>query len=359
MEFTIDNKSLARVLSRAASVTAAKSPMPILQNALIEADGDTLRVRATDTRIGVELTAQSKVKTPGYICVEARHAYEVAKTLPNGEVKIQVEGTCCQIRAGRSKFKLPCIPGDDFPSLPRPSSEQSFTVEGRELARMLAQGAFAAVDDVSRPNLGGALFTPTDDGLSVVSTDGHRMAYAVGKRRGAVPRMIVPIGAHSEIKRLCEGVDGDVEVSCSGGYVFFTVGTETVSAKLSDVAFPPYEKVIPKSSVNTLAVARAPLIDMLKRIRVEAKNAKTGVHLVISEGSLAGEAVHADGEAYDSIDCDANFELRIGANIDYLIEAVSVLRDDEVVLAFNGHLDPILVKAPSGECLSVTMPLRV
>lgn len=378
MELTISKKDFLRGLSRTHAVADRKSSMPILSNILLEADGTAnLRLAATDLYLGVSALAPAKIKKGGSVAVSARTLFEIVKNLPEGEVKWTVgENHAAEIRAGKVRYKIPGMPGDDFPPLPNPGKGELSELDADMLGELIALTQYSMSTDDTRPHLAGALFEGDGKLVRMVTTDGHRLSKAERRLPDGGPMlnfsMLVPNKGIVELKRVIEDARGDrgkgdegvtIGVATAGGNAFFRRDGLQLSVKLADEQFPPYSKVIPQSQSRRVVAVRGMLIEALRRISLVASDKSGGVRLTIEAGKLQITSENPDvGEGSEEIDVDyAGDPLVIGFNAKYLLDVLTALTHDEVALELSGELDPGVVK-PGGDgvgFIGVIMPMRI
>lgn len=360
-ELTIQRNELARVLSGAASVASKKSPINALKAALLEASDGNLNVRATDQYLGIEENAKCGVKKPGRVAVDAAKLFELTRSLPNGEVSLKAAGVNLELRASKAKLKLPTVDSGDFPQLPHSADAKLVsTVEANELIRAIKQGSYAMVAEDNRPALGGTLFESDGNTLSLVSTDGKRMAVARIDCNPQKAYLLVPMKGVSEARKMAESNAGKaVEIRATESTAFFCANGTILSVRLIDHPFPPWRKVMPSGHRQRVTIDRSTLSSVIKRIALVADNHDGGcVILDFVEGVLCVRGA-GQGEGEEDIECDAIATQRICVNPSLFVQAVDVVPDDDAVLELSGEFDPIVIRGESSaEMLAVVMPRR-
>jgi DNA polymerase III subunit beta len=372
MELSISKRDFLRGLSRTHAVADRKSSMPILSNVLLSADdAGVLRLAATDLYLAVSASVEASVKRAGSIALSARTLFDIVKNLPEGEIKLAVDKNhAVQLRSGKIKFRIPGVPGEDFPPLPSPGGSSFSELDAASLGQLIALTQYSMSNDDTRPHLAGALFEGDGKVARMVTTDGHRLSKAEVSAEGSASfNMLVPQKGIAELKRLIEDVRSDKKgekvtlgVATVGGSAFFRGHDVLLSAKLADEQFPPYAKVIPQSSSRRVVAARELLVDSLRRISLVASDKSGGVRLVLEPGRLEIISENPDvGEGSEELEVDfAGEKLSIGFNARYLLDALSALPDDEVALELGGELDPGVVKPVSDtRYVGVIMPMRI
>ncbi len=375
MELTISKKSFLRGLARTHGVADRKSSMPILSNILLSAEGtDTLRLAATDLYLGVNATVKAEVKKGGMIAVSARTLFDIVKNLPEGEITWTVgENQAAEIKCGKVRYKIPGMPGEDFPPLPNPGDAEFAELDGEVLGGLIAHTQFSMSTDDTRPHLAGALFEGDGKIVRMVTTDGHRLSKAEVKQGDGAAMlnfsMLVPNKGVGELKRLIEDAKADkdqkptVGICTSGGSAFFRRDDIMLSVKLADEQFPPYAKVIPSQQGQKVRMGRNQIIEALRRISLVANDKSGGVRLQIESGQLKITSENPDvGEGSEELDIDyAGEPVNIGFNARYLLDALGCLTSDDVSLEITGELDPGVVKPENEDVdfVGVIMPMRI
>lgn len=377
MELTISKKSFLRGLARTHGVADRKSSMPILSNVLLSTDSTSaLRLAATDLYLGVSATAEAQVTGGGSVAVAARTLFDIVKNLPEGEVKWTVgPNHAAEIRCGKVKYRIPGMPGDDFPPLPSAGRAEFVELEAEAVADLIARTHFSMSTDDTRPHLSGALFEGDGKVVRMVTTDGHRLSKAEHRVEGSMLNftMLVPNKGIGELRRLVddlkaeqkkgEGEPAKVGIATTGGNAFFRGSDVLLSVKLADEQFPPYSKVIPQQQKRRVVCSRQSLLDSLRRISLVSSDKSGGVRLGLEAGSLRIVSENPDvGEGSEELDVDyAGDPVTIGFNARYIVDVLSSLTNDEVALELSGELDPGVIKpvGDTADFVGVVMPMRI
>ncbi len=380
MEFIISKHSLLRGLNRTHTVADRKSSMPILSNILLTVQGPgKLELSSTDLYLSVQSQVEADVKKGGSIAVSSRTLYEIVKNLPDADIRWQVtENHSSQLQCGKVKYKLPCLSGEDFPTLPSPGNAKFTEVSTEALLELIGLTQYAMSHDDTRPHLAGALFEGDGNVIRMVATDGHRLSKAECAHSSAKEQlnfsMLIPAKGITELKRLIEdtgasrgnkseeGAASSVEIVKVGNSAFFRRGDVQLSVKLSEEQFPPYNKVIPQSQQREIVALRTSLTEALKRISLVASDKSGGVRLNISAGTLQITSENPDvGEGSEELSVDfAGEPIVVGFNARYMIDVLGALKSDEVKLSLGGELDPGVLRSVSdANFVGVIMPMRI
>ncbi|MFW5875685.1 MAG: DNA polymerase III subunit beta [Myxococcota bacterium] len=379
MELTISKKDFLRGLARTHAVADRKSSMPILSNVLLSADGtQAVRLAATDLYLGINAQAPARIDRGGSVAVSARTLFDIVKNLPDGDVSLKVgENHAVELRCGKVRYKIPGMPGDDFPPLPNPEDATFVEIDANVVGDLIALTQYSMSTDDTRPHLAGALFEGDGKVARMVTTDGHRLSKAERKLGEGAPMMnfsmLIPHKGVSELRRLIEdartaaGKGEDTElpiaIATSGGNAFFQRDDIHLNIKLADEQFPPYAKVIPQQQSRKVTAQRAALVEALRRISLVANDKSGGVRLSLEPGLLRITSENPDvGEGSEELDVDfAGEPVVIGFNARYLLDALGGLTEDEVAIELSGELDPGAIK-PVGsdyDFVGVIMPMRI
>ncbi|MBK8171505.1 MAG: DNA polymerase III subunit beta [Sandaracinaceae bacterium] len=376
MELSISKKNFLRGLARTHAVADRKSSMPILSNILLSTDGkSTLRFAATDLYLGVSASAEATIVKPGTVAVPARTLFEIVKNLPEGDVSFVVGPThAVEIRCGKVRFKIPGMPGEDFPALPSPGDAKLAELDIDTLSELIARTHYSMSTDDTRPHLAGALFEGDGKNVRMVTTDGHRLSKAEKKVSEGLMNfsMLVPSKGIAELRRLIEDAKGDktkgddkpmtVGIASVSGNAFFRRDGIQLSVKLADEQFPPYSKVIPQQQDRRIIISRTAFSEALRRIALVASDKSGGVRLSIEAGKLHITSENPDvGEGSEDLDVDfAGKPVVIGFNAKYVLDVLAALPDNEIALELSGELEPGVIKAAGdANFVGVIMPMRI
>jgi DNA polymerase-3 subunit beta len=254
----------------------------------------------------------------------------------------------------------------DFPALPSPKkSIKVAMVPVDALAELVDKTVFSVSTDEARGNLNGVLFESNGELGTMVSTDGHRLTKLSLPLAG--PKLergiIIPRKGMLEIKRILDRLGGgQVGVTVDGQHIFLQTDTMTLSVKLNNVVFPPYEQVIPKKYDRRVTADRAELVDMLTRAEVMAPEKTATVRVQLAAGSMQVTADNPDlGVAHQEIEVEYQGDpLVAGFNARYMLDILGGCESQRVTLDFQGELDPCVIRPVEGsDYLGVVMPMRI
>ena len=365
MKLTIDRMSLLRPLGHVQSVVERRNTIPILANVVLRAEDGQLSLTATDMDIATEVGCA--VATSGTTTMSAHMLYDIARKLPDGaEVELTVADGHASISAGRSSFRLPTLPVEDFPAISSSDLPVNFTLTAADLRDLIDATRFAISTEETRYYLNGIYFHKAEDGnLCAVATDGHRLALtrqALPSGASQMPSVILPRKAVGELRKLLDDYDGEVSVGLSETRAEFGFGTVRLTSKLIDGTFPDYTRVIPAGNDRIMQVDAASFAAAVDRVSTISSEKSRSVKMGLKPGVLTLSASNTDASSaveeievtYDGVEMD------IGFNARYLLDIAAQVNNDIVEFALADQGSPSLVRAPGDDAsLFVLMPMRV
>src|SRR5262245_30733348 len=257
MELKVRRNDLVRELQLVQGIVERKNSIPILSNVLAEAQDGRLRVSATDLDVSLRCGCAAEVTAPGAITLSAKKLYEIARSLPESEVRIKVlPDAWAAIECERTSFKMAGLPREDFPALPEGKGARAVDVPGPVLRNLIGRTSFAVTAEDGRYYLAGALLLLEPEGAGMVATDGHRLSYArqAATLKVSEPmRVLVPRKAIHELGRLLE-LGESASFRQVENHLVFEVGDRVLSSKMTEGQFPAFEKVISASGDKALVL---------------------------------------------------------------------------------------------------------
>lgn len=376
MDLVIPKKDLLRLVARCQGVADKKSAMPALANILLAAEGNTLRVAATDLYLAVSGQTHAEIATAGSVAVPAKDLLERVKAMPDGPVQIIASaGAQTTLKAVGSprRYTLHGIPGGEFPQLPKPAPDApSLQLPVELLSLLIARTHFSISSDETRPHVNSGLFEWVGDRVRLVSTDGHRLSKMEATVAGssATATMLIPFKAIAELRRLADEARSEkdattVTITQSGANAFFTIAGMQFSVKLVDAQFPPYQQVIPQLSDRSVRAPRSAFADALRAVSLAASDRTGGVKVSVAPGTLRITSESPEsGNGFDELPIDyAGPEVTIGFNAKYFLDVLAAIDDEEIILGISGELDPAVLRpateAADQSYVAVIMPMRI
>jgi DNA polymerase-3 subunit beta len=388
MEFVARQSAFLRELNMIQGVVEKKNTVPVLANVLLTAGSDEVGVSATDLEVSVRSSLTAGVQKPGALSVSARKLHEIVRALPDSEIHFKTDGdNWASLQCERSRFRLMGLPKEDFPTLPVPAKgavKATFGVQ--QFKEMVQKVIFAVTTDDARFALNGALMILGSKNISLVASDGHRLAYVSRPLAGpgADPeiRVVIPHKALGEISRIAEEIGGEIVFSRQENQIFFEMGRCTLTSRLLEGQFPNFEKVLPKGNDKIVELDRVALSDAVRRISLIANERNRAVKVALAQGKLEISAKNPElGEAAETLGIEyGGGEMEIGFNAKYLLDFLTAVDDTTVILelkdeATQGLLrpgQPVPAAKPAkgkaakegaagdgGEYKYVVMPMRI
>jgi DNA polymerase-3 subunit beta len=355
------------VLQSVAGIVERRHTLPVLANVLIRKTGSSLQLTTSDLEIQIRTTAELEGDNGNFTTtVGARKLIDILRTMPADQtVSLESTQNKLVLKGGKSRFTLQTLPAEDFPLVQEaPSFGPAFSVPQKTLKDLMNQVSFAmAVHDI-RYYLNGILFVAEGKQLSLVATDGHRLAYASATLDVEVPRqeVILPRKTVLELQRLLSDADGAIEMRFANNQAKFSFDGMEFVTKLVEGKFPDYNRVIPKNHRNHITLGRAPLLACLQRTAILTSEKFKGVRLNVEPGLLRVASNNAEQEeAVDELDIDYGGDaIEIGFNVTYLIDALSNMSQDMVKLELQDSNSSALLTNPENNAFKyVVMPMRI
>jgi DNA polymerase-3 subunit beta len=367
MKLTIDRVSLLRPLGHVQSVVERRNTIPILANVVLRAEDGQLSLTATDMDMDIATEVGCAVVTSGTVTTSAHMLYDITRKLPDGaEVELTVADGHVNINAGRSSFRLPTLPVEDFPAISSNDLPVNFTLTAADLRDLVDTTRFAISNEETRYYLNGIYLHKAEDGnLCAVATDGHRLALtrqSLPTGASQMPSVILPRKAVSELRKLLDDHDGDVSIGLSETRAKFGFGAVRLTSKLIDGTFPDYTRVIPGGNDRIMQVDASSFSAAVDRVSTISSEKSRSVKMGLKAGLLTLSASNTDASsAMEELEVSYNGpDMDIGFNARYLLDIAGQVNNDIVEFALADQGSPSLVRAPGDDAsLFVLMPMRV
>jgi DNA polymerase III subunit beta len=370
MEFTVRKFDLLQELTLIQGVVERKTTIPILANVLVRAEGGELGIAATDLEIGLKSVCVSKTTVPGAITLPAKRLYEIVRALPDKEIKFKRgEANWVTVTCGTSRFRIAGLPQDDFPTLPETKSNVG-RIPADVLAKVISRTICAISTEDSKYTLSGALLVLKPGSITMVATDGHRLAHVEKTETMEDVReeikVIVPRKAMAELIRIIsEASDAEgVGLSRDDNHLFFDMGKRLLISRMLTGQFPNYEAVLPRSNERIVTVNREEITAAIKRVAILSDERSRTVKLALSDGTMEISASHSDlGEAHETLEVDYDKDsIQVGFNFQYLLDFLTTADEPEVSFEFKDSESAAQLRAqPTGDYIYryVVMPMRI
>ncbi len=371
MEITVSKFELLRELTATQGVVERKTTIPILSNYLFEAGGDKLSLTATDLDLSLRTSCNARVKKEGSCTIPARKLHDYVKLLPDADITIKLlENHWVSIRCGRSNTKMVGMARSNFPGLPPFPNAGVVNVPAQVLRGMIAKTGFAIANEESRYTLNGALMVLKPESITMVATDGHRLAHIErgGEKFEGISgemKTLIPKKAMDELKILLDSTDTDViEFAKDESTLFFRIGPRLLTSRQLTGQFPNYEAVLPKDNSKSVSVDAEELSAAISRVAQFADERSRAVRLKLDKGEMKLSASSSEtGESEDSIEISYNGEsLAIGFNAQYIIDFLKAVGAGDVRLELKDAQSAGQLRPAEGEEYKyryIVMPMRI
>lgn len=374
MKIKIDKQSFLNLLGRAQNIVEKRNTMPVLVNVLIEAQGQSLRVFATDLEVSLTDEVQAEVLHAGKVAVNARSLFDIIKELQDGIVQLEKkENNWLKITQNKALFNIVGISPDEYPVFPTFTTKDFLVFETDILREMIEKTIYSVSTDETRYHLNGVFFEKhaEKDGVvyRMVATDGHRLSLIDrrSKSSSSSPKspaqgVIIPRKGLHEIRKLLDTAPETVEMAVEGSQLIVKSGHAVLMIRLIEGKYPNYQQLIPQNLKENLVVNRELLLSSLKRVSLLANAKSRGVTLNLSKGRMEITSNNPElGDAKEEIEVNySGKEMKIGFNARYILEVLSSMSDDMVQIELNDQLSPGLVRPQADKSYTcVVMPMRI
>jgi DNA polymerase-3 subunit beta len=366
MRFTLQREALLKPLQQVVNVVERRQTMPVLANLLVSVSEDRLRLTGSDLEVELIGQVDLQMAEPGEVTIPARKWFDIVRALPDGsQVSVVSHGEKVEVSAGRSRFTLATLPARDFPASDELEVVERVALAESVLKELIERTAFAMAQQDVRFYLNGLLFDLGQQRFRCVATDGHRLALCEASlpgEDGSLRQLIVPRKGVMELQRLLEGSDTLIELELGRSHLRVRRSDIVFTSKLIDGRFPDYEAVIPIGADKMVTVDRELLKAALQRAAILSNEKYRGVRIEVSPGQLRVVAHNPEQEeAEEEVEAETGVSgIAVGFNVTYLMEAISALRGERIVMQLRDANSSALVREVDSEaCRHVVMPLRL
>jgi DNA polymerase III subunit beta len=368
MELVVRKADLLKELSLLQGIVERKNTIPILANVLLDASKDGVSLLATDLDVGLRSHCAAAVSKPGTLTVPAKKLFEIVNALPDTEVRIGEDkgGKSVTVAADRFESRMQTLPASEFPTPPQDAGGTEATLPGPALKRMISHTRFAITSEDTRYFLNGAQLVLRGDSMSMVATDGHRLAFISvheSPGQGVSSEVLLPRKTLSEVARLIDGGSA-VEFSQGENHLFFQADGRLLISRKIDANFPAYERVIPKTNDKQIEFDRDRLSAAVRRVRLLSNERSKAVKFVIGKDQVdITSSTPEVGEAHEVLAIEySGPPLQICFNADYVDNFLGVVETENVRLEFKDEMSQAVMRpigAEGYEYTYVIMPMRI
>ncbi|HUZ89575.1 MAG TPA: DNA polymerase III subunit beta [Candidatus Acidoferrales bacterium] len=370
MRLTCRPGVLSQALQTVSRAISTRTTLPILNNILLETTPEGLALTATNLEIGIRKLVPAEIFSEGSTTAPARLFTDFVSTLPDADLTLDLDLSTqtLNLRCERFDTHFKCIEADEFPPGPKPDEGDRLVIPMDDILRAVEQTQMAASTDEARPVLTGELLHIEGSNLTLVATDGHRLAERkLSATLSAISEeamLIVPARALAELARVFKGETAEIEVivSAARNQVFFRSGSSELTSRLIDGTYPNYAQVIPGQRSSKLSVDLADLTRTVRAVSLFARDNANVIKLKATPGTLNLSATTNEvGDSNADLPADLDgAEIQIAFNARYLLDALAVIDGARVDFEFDGPLSPGLIKSPNADDYRyVIMPIRV
>ena len=366
MKFSCEKALLQAAISTTSRAVSPKSSIPALEGILLEADQE-LRLTGYNLETGIRTTVPAEIRAKGTLVLGARLFGEIIHKLPDDIVEFTAEHYMVNIKCGMSEFNILGTDPEEFPELPTVEYQNSLEIGQNKLKSMISQTLFAVSDNESRPIHTGSLFEVGQDGLTIVSVDGYRLALrheSIEKKEGAEEfSLVVPGAALSEVEKICSDVEETASITQGARHVMFKVGETMLVSRRLEGEFLAYRQAIPRNnSIKVEGDTRALLSSIDRVSLIISDKLKSPLRCVFEQNMLKISTKTAIGDAADQCPIDGDGGgLEIGFNNRYLMDALKAAPADRVRLELTTSVSPCVILPAEGEenFLYMVLPVRL
>lgn len=371
MKFSIDRATLLRCLNHVQSAVEKRNTIPILSNVMIKCDDGMLTLSTTDMDMEISESVAATVQESGATTAPAGTLFDIVKKLSDDadvEITLDEGGNQMSVKAGRSNFKLSCLPVDDFPELSQGDMPTNFSIPANDLRALIDRTKFAMSTEETRYYLNGIYIHAADkEGVKVlraVATDGHRLArFEMPLPAGAedMPGVILPRKAVAELRKLVEEAGDSIQIGLSDSKVRVNFDHIILTSKLIDGTFPDYQRVIPQGNDKVVEVNPKVFSSAIDRVSTISDGKSRAVKITFEGKTMTLSANSPDaGSATEDLEVNGNDNMEIGFNARYLMDITSQIEGDGCRMTLADSASPTIIEdTGDSSSLYVLMPLRV
>ena len=363
MKFKVAKAALMNGLQIVQNVVGVRSTLPILSNVLLVADKSDLALATTDLDVTIRCRVEAEVQKPGATTLPARRFASIVRELPEAAIEVETdEKDVATLECNSSFFRIHGLSEDEFPPIPKPEGKCSYHIDQGVFREMLKKTSYAASGDETRHVLNGVLLSFKGGKLTMVATDGRRLAlieHEIEFPKESEIDVILPTKSVTELMHVL-GDEGELKIHRKDSQIMFEFGTIFVASKLIEGTYPNYRQVIPSQCEERITVERETLHTALRRVSLVTSDRSNAMKMVFSKNKLVITMTTPDvGEARETIPIKySGKEITVAFNPDFMMDPLKNLSNDEVFVEITDELSPGVIKCDM-PFLYVLMPMRI
>ncbi|MET0049618.1 MAG: DNA polymerase III subunit beta [Candidatus Thiodiazotropha sp.] len=366
MKIVTDRENLLEPLQKISGVVERRQTLPILANILVNASQGRLNLTATDLEVELKTSTQAECTGDADFTLPARKLLDICKALPDSaQVTLDVSDDKVKIQSGKSRFTLSVLPANDYPIIEPTPSSTVLTLKESILCNLIENTQFAMAQQDVRYYLNGMLLELDKNDIRTVATDGHRLAMSQKKQALEEPanlQVILPRKAVIELSRLLTNQDKEIKVELSNSYIKVLLEHSVFTSKLIDGRFPEYQRVMPTNSDKEVEAEKLSLKQSLTRASILSNEKYRGIRFHLKSNVLQLQAHNPEQEESEE-ELEVNYEgeeLKIGFNVGYLLDAISAIKEETVIIELKDTNSSALIYGKDNQDTKyVVMPMRI
>jgi DNA polymerase-3 subunit beta len=357
---TVNRPELLRALKIATGVVGNGKTIPMLANVLLRSEGaGRLSISATDLRVSLSADLPCSFGDSFGAAFDARKIHELIANASADDISITIESNhWATIKSGKVTFKIAGLPDKHFPEIPDRRGHEFVTVENAMLREMIDRTAFAASDDESRPNLSGVHVSSDGSRITMTATDGYRVCRL--SRSTSIPTVSAIVPCMDRVRSIISSAPTS-RVALTKEHLFVVQDDTAIAIRLIEAVYPPMEPIYGMERKHLVTIGREAILIAMKRAGVMTTE-QTGAKMALSRGMMRLSVVNPDlGEVHEDLDADYQGEpIAIGFNPDYVVEVLSAMSSDQIVIEIADPLNPALVRqVGNDDYAGIILPMRV
>jgi DNA polymerase-3 subunit beta len=370
MKFIVSSNNLLKNVNLISGVINSSNTLPILDNFLLELDGNRLKITGSDLETTISTTLDVESSDTAQIAVPSKILSDTLKTFPDQPLTfIQKEDNLMEIVSEQGNYQIALESAEEYPQTPEVQDASTSNIQAGILSEAISKTIFATGNDELRPVMTGVFFQAGKDNFRFVATDAHRLVKYTRKDLHAdeAAEYIMPKKPLNLLKNILAGSNEDVTIEYNQTNTRFSFRNIVLTCRLIDGKYPNYEAVIPKENPNVLTINRNLFLTSLRRVAIFSNKTTNQVRLKLSGSSLNINAEDLDfsSKAEERLPCDySGNDMQIGFNSKFLIEVLNNLQSDDITLEMSEPSRAGIIKPADGledgeEILMLVMPVML